>query len=860
MRQPYELRSTNAEWSAQVDPSSQTGKGPCNVRVERAGKLAWEATLPFTLYEAELASSGHLAGYGFTEGLPWMAARGEFVVAIVDPAGKTLLEAREPMVHSPFDHQAPNPDPRGVFLADEGRELVVRVRNPDVNEGGESWWRYELATGTTRPPLNPSRKLGTPLFRPHAKDVKAIEGTPLLLVEWHVSEYLPGGESTDGSHFALLDGEGAPVWQLHRPTEMRAERIGAGTPLYYELPHTPGILALPAPRRFELRHVSEQARVTYEVVAGTAEKPWEVREVSRSAWAFESSERKWPAVEPVPWRNVVTVPLEIEQVDGAERTWIEALAPSSDRSVRFVQKRGFERTELGTLDAEGRVSALLKPKELPESRVGSQWLWLGDGTWLAVRPGDDERAAKAWIVWHDSGAVSEILDTPGGQDLAFALRPDGGFVVLDKGRGVNSIALFDASGVRQADPWRLDLEDVNGVDVAVGHDSTVYVLDNFDGEVACFDLEGKLKRVWPVASPDASEDDEPYLTDILIEPSGNLLVCDFDSDNGSRWLRFDTEGKFLGSFSVHRANGGVDVDRSELVALDDAGGLWGAVNDELFRIDTTGVATSVYGTPARAARLEEPDVPTFDALRRTLIRDDRSRDVFVFSAHGKLVRHLDPSEAALGRSRTFGMHVVSGPQGRFLVQPDDYHDRWLELDEKGKTVRERQLGGEMALWLPDGGFWLAKNEKHGDCELWRVDAQGKTVLRIERLPSRRFFVKIEAIGPGPDGGVAVLHGQGDQRGIQLYDAQGMPKGSLALPPLERAHGFDAVAWAGDWALASGYESRALLVHVASGKSRLAVVPGGAGSVFGWTLSPDGRELWCAGLGPARLIKVPLPTK
>ena len=50
---------------------------------------------------------------------------------------------------------------------------------------------------------------------------------------------------------------------------------------------------------------------------------------------------------------------------------------------------------------------------------------------------------------------------------------------------------------------------------------------------------------------------------------------------------------------------------------------------------------------------------------------------------------------------------------------------------------------------------------------------------------------------------------------------------------------------------------ATVLHVATGKCFRVEVPS-EGDVFGWTLSPDGKEVWCAGVNPPALLKLALP--
>lgn len=856
--QPYEVHSPRGEWSASIDPSTRFGEGPSNVRVEHAGKLAWQAELPFTLAEAQIADTGHFGGYGFTHGFPPMFPKGDFVVAIFDPAGKQLLDEREPMEPSPQIHGVPDPKSNGVFLSDEGREFVVRIANRDSNAGGEAWWRYELATGATRPSLNPRAKLGVALGWAFAKEVRPVEGTPLLLVEWSSPEFAAEAGTQHRSLFALLDRDGEPAWVLDRPQEFVEKQQADDTRTAFRLRKSSGILGFPAPRQFELRHVSDGRRVTYEIVAGDKASPWEVREVARAPWKLEAEPAGQPEFAKLEWKDVVTVPLEIEVVDPSELASIVALAPSADGTVRLVQERGRGPMDLVTLDANGQVAALVGLVETPDPVYGDHWLCMGDGSWLVVADGNDKHSARAWFVEHRTGAVSEILEFPDWRDLSIARRPEGGFVVLSSAYGAEQVGVFDASGELQSGTWSPSNQEVHGDDIAVGKNSSVYILDRIGDEVACFDLEGNLKRRLSLPSSEIDPDAEfHYYTRILAEPAGTLLVYDFDSEDKSEWLRLDVEGKLLGRFSVHRADGSVDVDFSDLVAQDEAGALWGAKDAEIFTIDAAGVTTSRHGARQGGPKLEEAEAPFFDALRRPVIRDSRSRDAFVFRPDGKLERMLRVPGKLLGNAMAFGMHVVAGPQGRCLIQPDDHEDRWLELDSAGKFVAERKLGGELALWLADGSFWAATSGWRERCDLSHLAPDGTLSLRIERQPDRRFFDQIHAIGPGPDGGFTVLAGQGDQRTILLYDGQGRSTGSASIPLADHLQFASSVCGAGAWAIASGFGNTATVVQVTTGKCFRVEVPSD-GDVFGWTLSPDGREVWCAGVNPPALMKLALP--
>jgi len=49
--EPYEVSSLSRGWRAAIDRSSRLGDGPCSLRVERDGELAWEESLAFKSLE-----------------------------------------------------------------------------------------------------------------------------------------------------------------------------------------------------------------------------------------------------------------------------------------------------------------------------------------------------------------------------------------------------------------------------------------------------------------------------------------------------------------------------------------------------------------------------------------------------------------------------------------------------------------------------------------------------------------------------------------------------------------------------------------------------------------------------------------
>ena len=151
---PRDYTSPSGEYVSNVDPSDLYGRGEGSYRVTRNGMLLWSGKKPFTLWRAGITDDGLFAGYGYSHGVEGFFREsgregpGEFHVIIMRATGEVLLNETTPRSQSRFLHRPPNPLAKGLLLDRAKDRLVIRVFDEDVNRRSDSWWAYELSTGT----------------------------------------------------------------------------------------------------------------------------------------------------------------------------------------------------------------------------------------------------------------------------------------------------------------------------------------------------------------------------------------------------------------------------------------------------------------------------------------------------------------------------------------------------------------------------------------------------------------------------------------------------------------------------------------------------------------------------------------
>ena len=866
--QPRNLASPSGEWTARTDPSSKFGDGPSRVSVSYGGQPAWEAELPFTLWEAQISDGGQLAGYGFTAGYPIGRARGELVVAILAPDGRELLHESKSLESSRFLHMPPNPRPLGSFLQPQLDRFVLRVADEDVNRGDETWWVFRLSSGEALGRVQPKQELGPAEDVGRSMEARAIEGTPLTLVQWYQSSWDPREGGRPGTRFTLLADDWKPVWTLELAGDYVAADEQETDRRRDEALEQGGILVADEPGRFELRHVTAGERVRYGVEADVASPTgWTVHELGRTPHeAVPPKSDGWPTLD---LAKLATVPLNTDSpvATGPVHDVVEFDFDAAS-AVRLVRKEGAGGHTLLTLAADGSVPQQARIDELlPDAEGTRAWHWIGDERWLfTLSPFDEDVVARAWFVDAASGDAREIADFAVPSVGMVRRLPDGGFALLAtffrRHAAHTAFMAFDASGRRRWEQIETGYDgseaNIYGASaLAVEPDGSVLLLRS-NGRVQVFGADGRYERAVELSGLN----EHAYLTSLLVEPAGTWLVFEFSSEHGVEGHRFDREGSKLADLPMRDADGTPSTVRGG-VRVDPAGGLWCTDGQSLQRLDESGVLRTRLGPAPDTEVLEEPFAIDFDDSGRLAVVDRRSHSIHLFTVDGQRDRVLHPDPGDF-ETHWFPLEdFVSAPDGRLLVPGDSALDpmeeRFLQFAPDGERLGWTQVGGDLLDYPAAGGRWAAAGSRYFPCTLTRFDAAGEPELSWSRRPNGDFYLSIDAIDCGEDGSLAVLTGADEARlELDLYSPTGS---ALRTVDLHAAGGpyWNRLSQSSDWIAVSSFEKEALLVPRNGGSvSRVRLDESARDDGCAFTLSPDGAELWCATREPLALHRFALP--
>jgi hypothetical protein len=205
--------SPSGAWTLTVTRRGGTWNGSVELVLAHDGVEAWSVEHELGLRDACVSDDGRVAGFGYTgearDGYPSPSQldypRGEDLrVFVLDPAGALLTDESHRRGASAGPDLAPDPVAAGAFIVSELRRFVLRIRDEDLNRGAESWWAYDLDTGAPLSRTQPRLELRIEPPVSRIMDVRAIPGTPLVLVQWMRSQ---SGPLEVGSLFQLLDPE-----------------------------------------------------------------------------------------------------------------------------------------------------------------------------------------------------------------------------------------------------------------------------------------------------------------------------------------------------------------------------------------------------------------------------------------------------------------------------------------------------------------------------------------------------------------------------------------------------------------------------------------------------------------------------
>ena len=868
---PKTYSSPDGSHRFEVDPSDRLGCGPGVHRLSRGASEVWKKELPFTLWNAVVADSGHCAGYAYTQGEDDPRAEGEFIVAVFSPEGEVSLVEPTKRSESRFLHESSNPLARGLYLQPELDRFVVRIEDEDVNRGSEEWWVYALSKGELVRRVRPKKAFEEAEALRWCLDARAVAGTPLTLAQWYRFDFGRRGEpSRIGTRFLLLDGDLRPVWSLELPDDysFAQDEEGRGA-LLDEVKERGCILSTSAPRRFEIRHAQAASRVTYEVDADpTIPLGWSVRELARAAYEPPRTRPVPPAVDVV-LRLVASVPLAATQAATGPIRDILAFHVGEGERIRFVRKeQPSRRFTLVSIDPEGLVQAEVAV-ELPDPGAEGplEWFPLDERRWLAVHSPwnlewNAEMNARAWRVDADTGEVSVLEDWSCPPVETLVPLPRGGFAALATYRTnytqTKALMAFADDGSRQ---WEI-LESYgegsrlfSPSDLDVLSDGRLAVVESVTGCLKLFSPDGDLlskvdlRAAWNV--------EELYPSYVVSAPDGTLLVHDSDT-----WRRMRTTGGVVETTELRRADGSTDVGRADRFRCAPAGAFWTTDGRVFMRFGGDGVVDRTIGPRADASQLNEPGRPFLDGRGRIAIEDERTHALHVFDPSGTRLFVCVPDATDFDGNES-PRAVLGLSDGGLLVDLEG--DRYLSFSSTGRRLARTKLGGKYAAPIDGGraGFWVIPTRWRRTA-VQRIGADGVPGVRLERLEDRRWFENLMAIGAGPDGSLAVLESASSPsderpRHLALFSPHGDPIRTLEVPALRTSYFTSDICLGRTWAVLSSNGPEVYLIANESPRvARFESAPAKTKSSWVFGLSPDESELWAVESDPPTLRRYALP--
>jgi hypothetical protein len=864
---PKAYSSPDGSHRLDVDPTDRLGRGPGKHRLSRGSAEVWSKELPFTLWNAVVADSGHCAGYAYTAGEDDPRAEGDFVVTVLSPQGETLLVERTKRSESRFLHSSSNPIALGMHLQPELDLLVVRIDDEDVNQASEEWCVYRLSTGERLSRVRPKESFEEPEALNWCLDARAVPGTPLTLAQWYRFDSGGAGEeSRIGARFLLLDGNLRLVWSLELPDDYSfPQDLQARGLLLDEIKKHGCILPTGAPRRFEIRHVRAGSRVTYEVMEDASTPAgWRVREVERAVYE-PPRPRATPSAADVRLRQIATAALTVPRAPRGPIRDVLAFHVGDEERIRFVRReqrdRGFS---LVSIDPEGLVESELAVEVPDPGSAGNlEWFPLDERRWLAVHsPWEVDQEARAWRVDADTGEVNALEGWRCPSVERVVPLRGGGFAALATYRTsythTDALIAFEDDGSRRWEVLETYGEDsrlFSPSDLAVLPDGRLAVVESVGERLRLFRPDGELasqvdlKAAWNV--------EDLYPSYVIAAPDGTMLVYDSEV-----WRRIRPSGEVIETFELRRFDGSTEVGRFDRLYCSPSGALWTTDGRVFLRFGRDGVVDRSLGPQADASELNEPGQAFLDGRGRIAIEDQRTHALHVFDASGARLFVCRPD--ATDFDGNFSAESVLGlSDGNLLIHLGG--DRYLRFSATGQRLERLALGGSHAAPIDGGrgGYWVIPTRWRRTA-VQRVGSDGSMGVRLERLEDRRWFEDVIAIGAASDGALAVLEAAGSPltkraRYLVLYSPSGSAIQTVELaeaPSLRYARG---IALGRNWVVLSSYHPEAYLVSMGSTRvSRFECSASNAESSWAFGLSPDESELWAVESDPPTLHRYALP--
>ncbi|HEY4258696.1 MAG TPA: hypothetical protein VGM98_00995, partial [Schlesneria sp.] len=843
---PKTYRAPAGQYSLTVDPSDRHGCGEATYRFQENGQDLWSTTLPFTLWDAGVTDKGTIAGYAYTRGRSGVGEPGEFVVVVMDRQGKILRNDVTKRQSSRFIHGPTDPIARGLMLDEPNDRLVVRVSDPDLNRGWESWWIYRLSTATAVEKLVPASLMTNAESANGILVAKPVPGTALTLVHWWRQDMKKGRRV--GARFTLAGLDAKPVWELELPDDYSVRGdSNHQDKLQNLIQRHGGILRCDETGRFDLLFAAKSLRVTFAVqnVSGT----WKVSKIAetkhRLATLLNPQPVKLPE-RPLAYLGTLELRSKVPSPDSPIRK-IRTFTFDDKGGIAFLRIDEDARSPIFVqFDQNGKLLHEIPVKV--DVEPDSKWTgcsWIGSSRFVLTNSGAGiEAKSKAWWVdvkTHELTAVTGF-DCPSIDRLVGF--PDGGFVALATMRyrftSQQSVFAFNKRGEQL---WKRD-DDYNnnkgndalfGVDdIAMISRDEIVVLENSQKQVKCFSRQGHLQRKFDLAK--SWKRDPNYPTRITSDVDAGFIVEDF---NGSPpFIRMKHDGTVRSEFTPKYRDGRL-IDTSDGVQASPDGRLWTCDGDCLVKLNDQGIADLVLGQAPQVETLNEIAGIAIDTKGQLHAVDKRTGSIHVFDDTGKLL-HICKARPTDFEGALFNPAVTINDQGEVYLGlgrgpsfPDEARD-FAHFSVNGQRLENVTLPANRGFMTPGSGNVIALQYE----DMVLVDRSGKIIRKIRRRPDGNWLVALGSAAMGTDGSIAVISGWA----VHLYEPNGDPIRTIPLPDV--IGNFPRIAYDGRRLLIAGDDVLWLLDRSGTPQGILTPEKRKVAQKEYWTphLIPDSRQV------------------